>query len=768
MTTQWLVINAALLHRIAGYCRVSLAVLLVGIILLNVTSQGAEIAHGLAGDYMRQIYFFIAAAIWAWTTWYWSRLILLARQPALHKMMTEDPFDENDSPVKRTPTKTEQILYNHSPQAIGSLAFLIGAQAVWYAPGEQMDWLTLAFIAAGITSIVLWQWRWPAVQHDSQAVKHDLHQGAGFSKLLKTYGATVPVIVSICFAISAAVLAIIEPVSMGFTLGATTVAFVGLAAIAILGNLIVLLTHHIGFPVIWLMLILAIVLSAFGLNNNHAVRQIGTQVNTAEKFANRVTIPEAVSKWLEAEPDGVENTPLVLVATSGGGLRAAYWTGTVLGGARDLSPQFGHALFAISGVSGGSVGATVFNAIMAKGPATCEEDWLQFNDAYQLAQCFEGTAQAALAHDFLAPTLAAMFLSDLPQRFLAPAFMPSRATALERAWERAWDLTYVDKPEAQGQLADAFLQLWEGDEWLPLLMLNATHEESGKLIVASNLKLGVPGCENAQTFPDLLDIYAGDSTRGGAPLFLVSDMPASTAAHNSARFSYVSPAGTLRTGGHLIDGGYFGNYGAHALQELAEAVHYELSCQEGHAKRPIILVQISNDVNLADKLLDPTPAGLTFESTEVLHSESADSAQREAWLSQTGARANNLFLKEVLAPINGLLNVRESRGVLAAKELASFKDWFKHEEKRPSMYLHFRLFEDEEEPLALGWVLSPGSQNAIRGQLRNKPNARALSQLLCTLGVEPGTIGRALLNAATETQVQAFCEEVIESMAPTH
>ena len=52
-------------------------------------------------------------------------------------------------------------------------------------------------------------------------------------------------------------------------------------------------------------------------------------------------------------------------------------------------------------------------------------------------------------------------------------------------------------------------------------------------------------------------------------------MPASTAAHNSARFTYVSPAGKLvssRKGqnrGYVIDGGYFENYGALTALELA-------------------------------------------------------------------------------------------------------------------------------------------------------------------------------------------------------
>ncbi len=53
---------------------------------------------------------------------------------------------------------------------------------------------------------------------------------------------------------------------------------------------------------------------------------------------------------------------------------------------------------------------------------------------------------------------------------------------------------------------------------------------------------------------------------------LGKDVRASTAAHNSARFSYVSPAGDLGNGnGSVIDGGYFENYGALSALELARA-----------------------------------------------------------------------------------------------------------------------------------------------------------------------------------------------------
>ena len=52
--------------------------------------------------------------------------------------------------------------------------------------------------------------------------------------------------------------------------------------------------------------------------------------------------------------------PVFVVSAQGGGLYAAYNTATFLARLIDLCPGFRRHLFAISSVSGGSVGAAVF------------------------------------------------------------------------------------------------------------------------------------------------------------------------------------------------------------------------------------------------------------------------------------------------------------------------------------------------------------------------------------------------------------------------
>ena len=74
-------------------------------------------------------------------------------------------------------------------------------------------------------------------------------------------------------------------------------------------------------------------------------------------------------------------------------------------------------------------------------------------------------------------------------------------------------------------------------------------------------------------------------------------MRASTAAHNSARFTYVSPAGDLgNSNGSVIDGGYFENYGALSALEIARSARVALKDEQPGVK--LVILMISSDPSL--------------------------------------------------------------------------------------------------------------------------------------------------------------------------
>ena len=99
--------------------------------------------------------------------------------------------------------------------------------------------------------------------------------------------------------------------------------------------------------------------------------------------------------------------PMLVIATAGGGIRAAFWTATVLERLEaDLQKKkdapLQNLIFAISGVSGGSVGAMNYIAALhareVSGKNAKPTKFLRFY--------------------FLAPAIASMIFVDTPSNFL--------------------------------------------------------------------------------------------------------------------------------------------------------------------------------------------------------------------------------------------------------------------------------------------------------------------------------------------------------------
>src|SRR5262249_37231738 len=101
-------------------------------------------------------------------------------------------------------------------------------------------------------------------------------------------------------------------------------------------------------------------------NDNHAVRSIrGSQV------ASRPTMEKAFETWQQQHRD--PSDPLLPIAAAGGASRAAYWTATVLRAFDDRTQgTFFDHVFAISSVSGGTLGAIGYAAWLADRPLAVE------------------------------------------------------------------------------------------------------------------------------------------------------------------------------------------------------------------------------------------------------------------------------------------------------------------------------------------------------------------------------------------------------------
>ena len=389
----------------------------------------------------------------------------------------------------------------------------------------------------------------------------------------------------------------------------------------------------------------------------------------------RPRVADAAKAWYaqaKAAYKGDGPVPMLIVAAAGGGIRAAYWTATVLEKLEDDFAKQGGVrpyLFAISGVSGGSVGAMDFEAALAR------------RDESQCGTSQEGDKKCPratdfLKQDFLAPALASLVFQDAPSSFLPDFGQGDRGAALEKSFERA----------SNDLLARPFLSFFRQNDpapdqnkapwWRPILLLNATHEETGNRIITGHVLI------ERNVFVDSLD----------ALQMLGKDVRASTAAHNSARFTYVSPAGNLGSDqGSVIDGGYFENFGALSALELAHAATAALKDEAPKVK--LVILMISSDPDLdgnhmlvrinevrgiggAEKSSENAKKKCLVSVAEREHASATNSNSAQP----TGRSANyftvdptgieNALVNEFVAPFQGLEKVREAHGNWAAAELA--------------------------------------------------------------------------------------------------
>ena len=697
------------LNLVLTPCRFSLFVVLAGGALLLVTPQGREISVRLPDQGVGKVLlFYLCVFVWAFQSWYWARFIL-------------DALFGADRRLVRLPhPRVQRIrwLIDHVPRAIAFLAYAVAISACLFSGKKAAVWIGLALLPQGmlfyyalirrrdLTSALVTRYprasSWLLARPDQPVVGvgglAPLSRGILYATLVAGAGLTA--------------WAWAYPVGLGWLFGSSAMPFLGFSMIVPPGSLAVYASrqggvarlgqepHEVGrpgrgYPVVTLMVLVAIVFSVWV--DNHQVRRL----TDAAPHSGR-SVSDAVDRWLAQAPRNPDRSvDVVVVATAGGGIRAAYWTATVLGAIQDKLPAFRQQLLAISGVSGGSLGATVFVTLLS------EAHW---PDAY--SRCAPGTArqrpdvswtrgphecagQSVLAQDFLAPVAAALLFTDLIQRFLPVAFLPDRARALEQAWERAW-------PEAQFERdvwsARGLDQLWPKEGHVPSLLLNGTHVETGKRVITSNLSI------TATKFPDTYDFFT----------LLPGPIRISTAALNSARFTYVAPAGTLGTNGRIVDGGYFENFGAETARDVLRATLRRLT-DKGVVAHPIVVL-ITNDPQLKEREMPAT---------------GADAATRPAGPASRGGAS---WASEILSPIRALLATEDAHGILATHDLASVAG-------PAGLVFHFRLCRDEQasEP-ALGWVLSAESELLMREQLRTADcgNAAQFDQLVKRLAKAAG------------------------------
>jgi hypothetical protein len=254
--------------------------------------------------------------------------------------------------------------------------------------------------------------------------------------------------------------------------------------------------------------------------------------------------------------------PMLLIAGSGGGIRSAYWTASVLDRLTKVGDCASKVTLMSSGVSGGAVGLVVSRQV-EEGEAVAAVHELAKPGV--LAAGLSGTLVGDLVAGSVGVRVAPWHYGDHPARWL------DRAGLLERQWERAVPgLAHEWSPVVQGPAG--------------ALVLNSTDARAGCRVLVSQVALrlgdrdgGLVGADQAANCQARTRQPAGSLDLFSAFGPCSPRLPWSTAAMLAARFPTVTPAGRIPRRGaceeltpdlQLVDGGYAETSGVGTLADL--------------------------------------------------------------------------------------------------------------------------------------------------------------------------------------------------------
>jgi hypothetical protein len=397
-------------------------------------------------------------------------------------------------------------------------------------------------------------------------------------------------------------------------------------------------------------------------------------------------IADKFRAWLGERKTG-PRYPVFIVAAQGGGIYAASSAGAFLATMQDHCPAFARHIFAISAVSGGSVGAALFNAAFADSVARgtnrkaavdvepgCDK---LFQEPGELSTRLRAITQ----EDHISPVLA-YFLPDLLSPVLPdirrkgrcdPSGSASlgRDRILEKSFlfsfrlsdplQRRLDTSVCPNHPIENTMIKPFSKVWSEKEDAPALVLNATWVETGYRVAFSPFDLQPIGGGTLYSFANLKNNP--------------TDPPLIEAAVASARFPGLMPPWTFRLEGNsrltFVDGGYADSSGAATALQIYNKL-------QKVAGEDVDLYLIA----LTDKFKAVTPKDVR----------------------PVGLNTAPSLIYDFLSPVTTLLSVRDVQSRKAIKEAHT-----QLEDRMIVVQLDQKAF-----PLPLGWKLSNLSGDIIR------------------------------------------------------
>ena len=461
-------------------------------------------------------------------------------------------------------------------------------------------------------------------------------------------------------------------------------------------------------PPVMLALLAAAVLAP-NFNTLHALRVIDAP------FPQRPTLAAHWTAWRQT--CGARTRPLV-VSVSGGAARAALWGAAVLAQIDEAAAGHDAAIYAISTVSGGSLGAATYLSARAGNqggppgtPAACQLP-------ASAASGFADYAKRLTSADAIGPLLAGFVLSDIPRGLFgwfpamlgAPMRGGDRAAAIERAFEaNAARAAHHAKLHAM-RLESPYLNL--SGPGMPLWAALATDRDTGRRVLITPVHGGGGTPWPFQGAADLLALIGGD-------------IPISTAVNATARFPFLEPSGAAtardprKRSLALIDGGYYDQSGLETALELADWLR-------GQGANPIVVAATGSGYGHSLE-----SSGTAAPSDDIVRCGAGEFRPDQPPMASTAA--------DILAPLIGLYHARS--GHVDALLRRARAEWCTPTQS----FFHFYLGPRGADPVPLNWVLSDEMADHIwRSAAHGDAGDETNDQLINANRAEASALAKAL------------------------